>query len=598
MLPFLQMFDRDVLTHVSPACRDFYRRDVGELWSWDDLVAGLEIFEWGCQLTMDQWHEVPTGRGSVLNQAIFRRGQPAMADITHAVNAKGDPSHLPLAMRTNNLAMMEWSLLHGYAIDPEMLVIAATAGDIPTLDWLLAHYSRRPVEIPKDFRAVREAVFAGHLPAVAWLFRNGWPFNLFFIQSDRILKAAAESGHVGIAQWLIDNVPAVGPPTAILFKEAVFSGKVRMMQWVHRQGLTPDHTTFKKAIKQGNLDVLIWLKDGGFLARWRHPTHDSTAAGIAADYGHLEILQWLIHNGWGWGHSPKGVSDEFVLRWLDTCPGCPWVYQPQTEAEWVRLTFLAAKCNSRGLLDWISETNAGVWDNISRHWMSGVFTCTALGHGHLATAQYLHQAGFLLDQGSSGPANHLAQAIAVEASHDNITLRATALEQGLEVSHLQTVRWLVEDCKQEWRAKHSQRAAREGYLQILRWAYARGLELPSTVLKIAAHNGHLHVVRWVYQTLHNQQPVDIMAVATEHPDGNMLRWAQAAGHPWTPEARSSLVRNCQRGLICWAMDHGFAWDNNTRNLMDLCKHDSHPDTRPTVYWAHAMGYDRAQQDLL
>jgi hypothetical protein len=94
-------------------------------------------------------------------------------------------------------------------------------------------------------------------------------------------------------------------------------------------------------------------------------------------------------------------------------------------------------------------------------------------------------------------------------------------------------------------------AARQGDLQALKEARARGFPWSFGTCLLAAERGHFEVLRWARE---NGAPwhEGVCTAAARNDDLEMLKWLRANGCPWDEE-----VRQVARGAVLeWAIANG------------------------------------------
>jgi hypothetical protein len=193
------------------------------------------------------------------------------------------------------------------------------------------------------------------------------------------------------------------------------------------------------------------------------------AATGAANYGHVNILEWLksVHY-----ISPSNLGVEAAIgNQIDTLK---WAYlhgYPLTKS----CAWYAAKNGNLEMLQWICiklpivlYTDASI---------------AAASNGHLNILQWIYEKG-LLDMTTD--------------------LCAQAAIGG----HLNVIRWLREVVDYPWNSKVMQLAASHGHVHLLQWALTNGCPVDKRAWKRAAIFDHVDVLRWGYESGHTMDMED------------------------------------------------------------------------------------------
>jgi hypothetical protein len=207
-----------------------------------------------------------------------------------------------------------------------------------------------------------------------------------------------------------------------------------------------------------------------------------TMAHIAAQYGHMVLVRWLIQergfamDKWVMAMAARSGNVELV-RWLRG-EGCDW-------NAWTCRN--AAGAGRLGVLQWV-RANGCPWN---------AETCKfAAFNGHLATLRWARENGCDWDE--------LACVAAAQRGHLEVLqwLRAEGCPWDADTCHLaaqdrhpETLRWARENgC--DWDADTCAYAAAGGQLEVLQWLRAEGCPWDRHTCRHAAEQDHVEVLRW------------------------------------------------------------------------------------------------------
>jgi hypothetical protein len=238
------------------------------------------------------------------------------------------------------------------------------------------------------------------------------------------------------------------------------------------------------AAKEGNLEVLKWLKDQGRHLTTPPPRRKKGASGhvgddagckwhdhacaVAAEHAHLATLQWLHEQGAPW--QLEDICDH------------------------------AAHGGSTAVLAYLKQQRCD--------FSPSTLTCAAR-RGHLGACQYL---------------------VAEQCPSDE-----KACTEAANGGHMQIVRLLHESgCP--WHPGNLRRLAAEaGSVELLQYLKQQGCTSTKDVMKIAAERGHTHICQYLHAEQSRWHPrACINAAQAGHVD--TLRWLHEQGCPWSIEA--------------------------------------------------------------
>lgn len=134
--------------------------------------------------------------------AAIGRGHADVVSVLLAAGCKATPRALALACHSGRSDLAEACLRAGVgpATTP-VLDVAARAGRLELVQWLVAHGAALAVEGPA---ALREAANAGHAAVVAWLLQRGVPADTPDVHGWTPLMFAAYNGNAATVAALLD----------------------------------------------------------------------------------------------------------------------------------------------------------------------------------------------------------------------------------------------------------------------------------------------------------------------------------------------------------------------------------------------------------
>ena len=386
----------------------------------------------------------------------------------HQVNHKNDNA-FTLVARQGSLPRCQWLAGKGINIhqvnglDHNAVTLAALAGSQPLLEWLCA----KEVDLQQIPRVPPPSNF--------YLNRKRHGFNAAIL--------AASAGHFTEAQWLMRQGLCIHQRDSLSRNgviEAVRLGRLDAVQWFTARGIMPD------GFPDGFLDYC--------------KVHNYNAMSLAAQLGHLHILQWLHQNG-------GSVDDQSDQR-------NPLV--------------LAIRRGDLPMTQWLCQQGADV------NRVDSIGYCVlneAVSAGHLRQLQWLVGQGAedSLDVDGSyarimatncGRNASLRWLIRSEGLNDQEANRL--LLRALSVGNRSLAVWLCLNVCKTISGTDSENcnalmlAASHGFLWLTQWLSEQTTldinqvcSMGYTALMRAANKGHLPVVQWLYleknANLHQQR---------------------------------------------------------------------------------------------
>ncbi len=195
------------------------------------------------------------------------------------------------AVRAGDLKTVQW-VFHTFRVEqlpPRLFHLACLSGNLPLVQWLA---SLTP--IPDDSLSVMftNAVHSGSMTLIKWLIRE---------KGQRLKKShvpfAILSGSIQLAEWMNTN-KFLDTPTEKGSREyllhAVDSRNPRMLQWLHDKGYKQTSgREMLHAIGSDNLDMVQRVYSLGYVSSMKQEELHTLAA--SDDF---EITDWLLHQGY------------------------------------------------------------------------------------------------------------------------------------------------------------------------------------------------------------------------------------------------------------------------------------------------------------
>ncbi len=97
-----------------------------------------------------------------------------------------------------------------------------------------------------------------------------------------------------------------------------------------------------------------------------------------------------------------------------------------------------------------------------------------------------------------------------------------------------------------------------GRLDVLRWAWSRGMRAVRAIPEAAARGGHLATLEWLHARKCTSENVCLEAAAAGHI--HVLEWARDHEHTWRRDFSSAAARNGHVGVLQWIRANGLTWD--------------------------------------
>jgi hypothetical protein len=148
--------------------------------------------------------------------------------------------------------------------------------------------------------------------------------------------------------------------------------------------------------------------------------------------------------------------------------------------------------------------------------------------------------------------------------------------------HLHIWEWALNSDVAVWDVSMALRAARDGYLEVLRFAQSCDYPMSGHEFRLSAQHGHLNVVMY----LHEQGipwEVDTCASAAQGGHLHILQWLRANDCPWDADTCSGAAEGGHLHVLQWARTNECPWD------VDTCRVAAQEGHLHVLQWARTNG---------
>ena len=270
-------------------------------------------------------------------------------------------------------------------------------------------------------------------------------------------------------------------------------GHLEIVQWLHfnrREGCSTE--AMDRAAKHGYLEVVQWLHDN------RDEGCSTKAMDGASGNGHLEVVHWL-HKHRSEGCTKEAMDNAATSGDLEMLR---WLHAHRREGCTIEATMYAARNGHLGVLKWLyanrPEGKEDIWCAID----------IAAKYGDIDILRWMHR-------------------------DVNDGCMMNAMDYAAIGGQLETVKWLHANVAEDecCTTTAMDYAAMQGDLDMVRWLHMHRTEgCTCRAMEDAAKNGHIDVVRWLYM---NRKPQfeDCMQMAIDYASKNghvdVVQWLEA-----------------------------------------------------------------------
>lgn len=184
--------------------------------------------------------------------------------------------------------------------------VSSIVSSVPCVDLYLSEVSPTKETIDLIWK---HSSNVGNLNVMKHLFKSGYP-----IESNRIIASNAIcNGHIHVLQWLREISYPLGERECMM---AAAAGNLKVLKWLKKNDCPWDANTCNFAARS-HLKVLQYAIESGC-------PHDEWIILNAALSGRLEILQWIIQNGYSHNLDRQKTYEYaeigghmHVIKWLN-----------------------------------------------------------------------------------------------------------------------------------------------------------------------------------------------------------------------------------------------------------------------------------------
>ena len=283
------------------------------------------------------------------------------------------------------------------------------------------------------------------------------------------------------------------------------------------------------AAKSGNLDLFQQLKNQGY-------PFNRKSCQIAAEFGHLNIIQWIVQEIQVW----KEEAQETYEEWLEQiiCVG-------------------AAKNGHLHILKAMPQ----------EVWMGYAFK-SALSNGQIEILNWLEDKGHI--DADVDALDYSAE------SHDSILWltdkfnlqwrwNSKVMCKAAKAGDLNVIKFLRgKNCS--WNASVCAAAAENGHFDVLKYLHENGCPWNSTTMDYAAHHGDLQVVQWLIENKCPYNTISLMEFAVKGGNLALIKWIQSKLKISFQEESTlctTAILHKHWNVLRWLLDSGCEPDEET-----------------------------------
>jgi hypothetical protein len=271
-------------------------------------------------------------------QCAAKYGQLHILKWFRELNYPWDEWVCAYASMRNHLEILKWAMKNGCRYDSNYCALyAARFNHLDLFKWML----KKNFPVPRDicdfsaqlnhFEMLKIGYINGgvlndaicnhaaknnNLEMLQWAIENGC------LIQNICINTAAEHGHTEILKWLKNYGWQFNEDRCVMAAlAAAKNNHLNTLKWLCENNCPMSFDIGNHAIGNNNLEMLIWIQQKGYLNR------DPISINIAAEYGYIEILKWLLNNGCRWNRTTCAMAAKSgnleLLKYLRE-NGCKW----------------------------------------------------------------------------------------------------------------------------------------------------------------------------------------------------------------------------------------------------------------------------------
>jgi len=288
-----------------------------------DFVGSVERFEWALKNKI--FGQAPPDECTFIlvkaiieggNLDVLKRAELAIREYAHLQFL----SSFPTAAQLGQTHIFEWFMdqpaLHSgmYGWDRAPL-LAAQGGHLDILKVFKAHADKYPdddVWHPKWDGVRNTAFFEGNVEIFEWVLAHGtcrMDMRKFFQHDYSVCHKLVVSGRLEMLQWYMARLEVENFPHIIYHnknfclntKRAAEYGHLEMLKWMVENGYKFAADALTEAAKGGHLECVVYLRERGCKMT-------PTVSKAVLDHANMHMLRWVIDNGCNW--NPQWTLDQ------------------------------------------------------------------------------------------------------------------------------------------------------------------------------------------------------------------------------------------------------------------------------------------------
>ncbi|CAI5724419.1 unnamed protein product [Hyaloperonospora brassicae] len=330
----------------------------------------------------------------------------------------------------------------------------AARGDLQSLKWIIKTL------LPGDFvmtDIVYQVSANGHICVLQWLWENHRDMGHW---GGDELCGAISNRHSTVVEWLKTRV-VVRPEFAhCIVQEAVASGNLEIVQWLHERFRVALVDAVKTAARRGEWTIVRWILDNGKPADRKAALSCDALYASAARVGNIDMLQLLFDRGLP--RKPVFVLESAILG--GHLHAVKWLHEEKGITNVVAGYVRAARRGQLDMLTYLFENKV-----IATPYLFPIDAAAAAGH--LEVVQWLHR-------------------------HTETKCTELAMAEAAGKGYLHIVQWLHANRSEGCSHLAMDCAARYGHLDVVKWLYANSTEGCSRIaMEDSAWYGNSDVVK-------------------------------------------------------------------------------------------------------